>query len=283
MSDTSQEVGEPAGRLPDRLVPERDPLSYAQFSEPLRIVADDWKLFEPFLPPKPIWDAKLQEVSQVRNRLAHFRRGHHDDLQHVVQLPRDLDHGFLRFCTSYNDPHPIQSEDPVEAHFLHLDPFPWGEMSDGHWARTGIANPEARLGVTVEVLHRPWAVWSIAAAGTPGLLYDVTIHARRERHLDYCRLVERTPSIHEHVVHVCLDGSADSVRVTIPAMLGADRVIKIVKVLHEACLYCLVSGFSRSDPDAVQRFADSLPEFVLGPESPLTFLSPDMPCSFFGA
>jgi len=264
---------------------ERDPLSYVQLSELRRIISDDWSLFEPFLPPKPIWEAKLEEISQIRHRIAHFRTGHHDDLQRVVQLLRDLDHGFWRFCTSYNDPHPIlpQSDDPVESHFLDLDPFPWGEVSDGKWARTGIADPEARFGVMVEVLCRPWAVWSTPAAGKPGLLYDVTIHARQQSHLDYRRLIDSTSRLHEHLVHVCLDSLAKSVRVTIPAILGADRVIQIVERLHEASLYCLVSGLSRPDADAVQRFADSLPEYVIGPENPLAFLAPDMPCSFFGA
>ncbi len=272
-------------RLTHMPTPENDPLSYVHFSEIRRIISDDWRLFESFLPPKSIWEAKLEEVAQIRHRIAHFRRGHHDDLQRVVQLLRDLDDGFWRFCTSYNDPHPIlpQSEDPVESHFLHLDPFPWGEVSEGKWARTGIADPEARFAMTVEVLCRPWASWSTPAAANPGLLYDVMVHARQQRHLDYPRLLESTSRLHEHIVHICLDSMAQSIRVTIPAVLGAERVIQIVNRLHEASLYCLASGLSEPRSDAVQRLADSWPEYVLGPENPLTFLAPDMPCSFFGA
>jgi hypothetical protein len=264
---------------------EQNPLSYVQFSELQRVISDNWSLFDSFLLPKSIWEAKLEEISQIRHRVAHFRRGHADDLQRVVQLLRDLDQGFWRFCTSYNDPQPIlpQSDDPVESHFLHLDPFPWGEMSDGKWARTGSADPEAGFGLTVEVLCRPWTRWSIPVAGQPGYLYDVTIHARQQRHLDYRQLIESTSGLHGHLVHVCLDSLAKSVRVTIPAVLGGERVIAIVERLCEACLYCLTSGLLQPDADRVQRLADSLPECVLGPNNPLTFLAPDMPCSFFGA
>jgi hypothetical protein len=271
-------------RLTHMPTPESDPLSYVQLSELRRIISDDWRLFEPFLPPKSIWEAKLEEIGQIRHRIAHFRRGHNDDLQRVVQFLRDVDHGFWRFCTLYNDPHPIlpQSDDPVESHFLHLDPFPWGEVSDGKWARTGIADPEARFGLTVEVLCRPWASWSTPAAGKPGLLYDLMIQARQQRHLDYRRLLESTSRVHEYLVHICLDSMANSIRVTIPAVLGAERVIQIVERLHEASLYCLVPGLSEPRADAVQSLADSWPEYVLGPENPLTFLAPDMPCSFFG-
>jgi len=129
--------------------PEENPLSYAQLSELRRIISDDWRLFEPFLPPNNIWEAKLEEVAQVRHRVAHFRTGHRDDLQRVTQLLRDIDQGFWRFCTSYNHPRPVlpPSSDPVVEHFLHLDPFPWGLVGEGEWARCGIADPEARLGV----------------------------------------------------------------------------------------------------------------------------------------
>lgn len=162
--------------------PEDDPLSFAQLSDLKKIISTEWKLFAPFLPPQSIWEGKLEEVSQVRHRVAHFRMGHHDDLQRVIQLLRDLDQGFWRFCTSYNDPNPVlpQSDDPVVSHFLDLDLIPWRQVGDNQWARVGFADPDAPLYVTVEVLCRPWASWSTPIAGTSGLLYDVRLHARHQ-------------------------------------------------------------------------------------------------------
>jgi hypothetical protein len=34
---------------------------------------------------------------------------------------------------------------------------------------------------------------------------------------------------------------------------------------------------------AAKRTADEWPEYVLGPDDPLEFLTPEMRCSFFGA
>lgn len=86
-----------------------------------------------------------------------------------------------------------------------------------------------------------------------------------------------------HAIHVCLDNLAHAVRVTIPALLGVDEVIRIVERIVKASPYCLAPSALR-DPsdDSVQKLANSWPEHVLGPENPLTFLAPDMPCSFFG-
>jgi hypothetical protein len=271
-------------RLTHMPSPEKNSLSYAQLSAICRIISEHWRLFEPFLPPKSIWEAKLEEVSQVRHRVAHFRTGHHDDLQRITQLLRDIDQGFWRFCTSYNDPTPVlpQSEDPVEDHFLHLDQFPWGSCGDGKWARTGIADPEALLNVTVEVLCRPWATWKSPVAGSEGFLYDVNIGARHGRVFDFARLLKSTSRVHEHCVHICLDNLFGSFRVTLPAVLGADRVIEIVERFLEVSTSCLSYSHRGQGPEgAAQSLADTWPEYVLGPENPLTFLAPEMPCSFF--
>lgn len=40
-------------------------------------------------------------------------------------------------------------------------------------------------------------------------------------------------------------------------------------------------GFDDSPDFAVQQFSDTLPEYVLGPNNPLAFHSPDMPSTFF--
>ncbi|MGS2619676.1 hypothetical protein ACVCAH_35115 [Micromonospora sp. LZ34] len=60
--------------------PERFPISYVTFGSLLRTINNNWSLFEPYLPPQDLWQAKLVEVSQIRNRVAHFRQGHYDDL-----------------------------------------------------------------------------------------------------------------------------------------------------------------------------------------------------------
>jgi hypothetical protein len=276
-----ERVKQADNRLTHMPSPEEDALSYAQLSALCKIIAENWRLFAPFLPPKSIWEAKLEEVSQIRHRVAHFRSGHHDDLQRVNQLLRDIDRGFWLFCTSYNDPTPVlpQSEDLVEEHFLHLDPFPWSPAGDGKWARYGIADPEAYLSVTVEVLCRPWTKWTTPVSGKEGFLYNIHIGARKSRTFDYNRLLQSTSGLHKHLVHLCLDNQFQSVRLTLPAVLGAERIIAIVEKVIDASGYCISSGVRLQ---AAQVLADSWPEYVLGPENPLAFLDPEMECSFFG-
>lgn len=121
--ERSQEADKALIHMP---TPEEDPLSYAQLSELRRIIRENRSLFDPFLPPEKIWDARMDEIAQVRHRVAHFRRANEHDLNRVVHLLRDIDKGFWRFCTSYNDKHPVlpQTDDPVVAHFFPLDPLP---------------------------------------------------------------------------------------------------------------------------------------------------------------
>lgn len=279
--DRSREADKRLSHMP---TPEIDHLSYSQFSALRKVIDEEWRLFESFLPPKNIWEAKLEEVAQVRHRVAHFRRGHEDDLQRVTQLLRDLDQGFWRFCTSFNDPHPVlpQSDDPVVSHFLPLDLIPWSRLSDGKWARVGMADPSEPLFVTVEALCRPWASWSTPVAGKPGLVYEVTIHARDHRLLDYRRLLESTAPIHQHVVYISLESASTTLRVTIPAVLGAETVLRLVEQLIQSSLDAITTSTWSTSERAVRALAERSSEYVLGPDNPLTFLSPDMPCSFFG-
>lgn len=143
-----------------RHMPTREKLStsYILFSQLRRTISRRWVLFREYLPPKEIWDARLDEVEQIRNRVAHFRRGHPDDVRRVQQLLRDIDHGFWKFCTSYNDPHPIihRKTDPIVREFGALDPFPWTEVEPNTYARIGIAPRDLVMAVTIQVLRRPW-------------------------------------------------------------------------------------------------------------------------------
>ena len=270
-------------RMTHMPTPEDDVLSFIQLSELQRVVANHWELFEEYLPPKSLWEAKLEEVVAIRHRIAHFRSLHRDDLPRMRQFLRDIDQGFWRFCTSYNDAHPVlpQTNDPVVEYFLPFDPFPWTEVGDKQWARIGHADPSERLAMTVETLQMPWAKWSVPVAGQSGLIYDVSITARGIRHYDYRRLLQWTKVQHKHAVHLCLGGGATSFRVTLPAILGAPKLIEIIEAFHEGAQNCVLPGSDERSAAVIEALASESPEYVLGPQNPLNFLSPDMPCAFF--
>jgi hypothetical protein len=265
--------------------PEDDPLSYAQFSELKQLISDNWNLFRLYLQPQTIWQAKLEEVSQIRNRVAHFRRGHSDDLQRVLQLLRDVDHGFWVFCTSYNSSEPAlpASDNPVTAKFLDQDPMPWREISPKKWMRIGHAAPDLIVGVTVETLRRPWVNAPAKLADrAEGYLYNVHLSARDSRRFDYRQFLKATRHLHCRLVHLCLDRLAVSVRLTIPAVLAADTIIRIIEQAIEVAGYTVNRGpVFDLEGKSVQRLSEDWPEYILGPDNPLTFLAPDMPCTFF--
>ena len=278
---------------------ERLSTSYILFSQLQRTISRRWTLFREYLPPKDIWRAKLSEIDQIRNRVAHFRRGHPDDINRVRQLLRDVDHGFWRFCTSYNDDRPITpvKNDPVAREFAALDPFPWSEVEPNQYARFGRAPPDLVMSVTVEVLRRPWlkARPPASVMGHYGYLYDIRLGARHNRAFDYGAFLESTKRLHSRLCHICLDSSQDAIRVTMPTVAGVGVVLPTLKTLvdtarntlrpkpsFEGVSFTDIPVYTTATTRVVDGFAMQWPEYVLGPSNPLTFLTPDMPCKFFG-
>ena len=288
----AQTQDEKLSHMPTR---ERLPTSYMQLKGLLSTVTEEWPLFEPYFPPQNIWEARMEEVQQIRHRVAHFRVGHKDDQRRIKQVLRDIDEGFWRFCTSYNTHRSVlpAQKDPVTREFLHLDPFPWKKGGDGVWARTGMADPNLGMAVMIEVSRREWAedVPDDEICGKPGFLYDVRLVARDRRVFDYASFLTTTERVHPSICHICLEGGSDQVRITIPSILGAAAINDIVTTLVTAAEYALRPGIRTTTPrsvmdgsaedERVEALASRQPEYVLGPANPLTFLWPDMPCSFF--
>lgn len=264
---------------------EEDPLSYVQLSELRRIITGDRALFDAFLPPEKIWDARMDEIAQIRHRVAHFRRGNDYDLDRVVQLLRDIDKGFWKFCTAYNDSHHVlpQTDDPVTAHFLPLDLLPFVETEENAWAQVGSIPRDAWFGVSVAVTMQPWAEWAKPIAGREGFLYDVTLILRGSQrwHFDLPQLLKNTRRLHKHFVHICLDEKADDIRLTIPAVLGEARIIEVLERMINMARSCAYPGEWPRYKGTVKAVAKAWPEYVLEPGHPLTVLTSGMPCSIF--
>ena len=275
--------------------------SFMQLSDLLETVSSNWQLFKPYLPPQQIWDARLLEVSKIRHRIAHFRPGHENDLDRVEQLLKDIDKGFWTFCSSYNSDYFFlpPSQDEVLNAFLYLDPFPWTEVAKSNWARVGIADSQQPLSVKIDILRREWlkSTRPEHIAGEHGYLYSVTIIPRGDRRIEQSRFLSSTLPMHSHICHVCLDYAPCSVRVTLSAVLAKAALIEIIGRLIQAAQNALrpervrrhFQSDSQPDIDPIEReriwadrLADEWPEYVIGPSNPMTFLCPDMPCSFFG-
>ena len=266
--------------------PDEDPLSYVQLSELRRIITTNRPLFDPFLPPEKIWDARMDEIAQIRHRVAHFRQGNEHDRDRVVELLRDLDKGFWKFCTSYNDAHSVlpQTDDPVVAHFLPLDLLPWVEVQPRKWARVGSIPDSEWFCVTVETTRQPWATWGTPVVGREGIFYDVDIFVRghRRRYFDYPQLLNNTRRLHAHFAHICLDDRAERLRIIVPTLLGEKTIIATLEQMIEMARSCAYPNEWPSYKGTIKSITDAWPEYILEPYHPLTMLTSDMPCSIFG-
>ncbi len=264
---------------------ERRPLSYISFDSLVRTISRRRHLFAPYLPIRSIWDAKLDEVRQIRNRVAHFRQGNDGDLQRVDQLLTDIDPGIWRFCTSYNDHFPIlpPSREKVIKQFIELDPFPWSQVGDGAWSRVGMASPDMLLSANIEVIRRPWlrAKYQGQVAGKYGYLFDINIHARQNRVFEYKNFLKNTTHIHDRCCHILLDSFGTTIRATLPSVLGAAQITDTVNTLIEMGRSALRPSQTLLEINRVDSLAKDWPEYVLGPDHPFSFLGPDMPCKIF--
>lgn len=265
---------------------ERGPLSYLTFNGLLKTISKHRRLFAPYLPIRSVWDARIEEVSQIRNRVAHFRQGHDGDLSRVKQLLADIDRGIWHFCTSYNDPQPIYppARDKVAREFLDLDPFPWTRTGeDDAIVRVGHAPQDMVMSVAIEKLRRPWLKSKppTQIAGKYGYLYDVTLCARNGRAFDYANLLSNANSLHEDCCHILLDRHAGTIRVTLPAILGPATLTNTIRQFIEMARHAIRPSRSPFHAGGVDSVVQAWPEYVLGPDHPFSFLSPDMPCAMF--
>ncbi|WP_219605382.1 hypothetical protein, partial [Vibrio parahaemolyticus] len=146
----------------------------------------------------------------------------------------------------------------------------------------GSAEPNLPFIVTIGYLKRHWASTTTSIDGKAGYIYDISFSIRNRKQIDIEKFLQQTVQYKSEIIHFCLDSFATSIRFTIPAVVGSDRVIEIVTNLINVLENSLTLLRETNLEDAVvQKIADQWPENVIGPKNPLTFLSPDMPCSFF--
>jgi hypothetical protein len=245
--------------------------------------ASNWPFFEGYFPPKHILEARLvSELIQIRHRVAHSRIPHRDDLARVEQFLRDVDKSFRRFTTRCNQTWPIvpAEADRVASQFLRYDQYPWCEVEDKKWARLGRVERNAQYTMRIERSVRPW-VGKEYGVPNPGVVYDVAIQATDARSMDYAEILSRTKLLHPRCIHICLEHMCNAIRLTVPSVHQPDEVIETIETFRE-CVVRYIRPF-RSDSDLAEKIAAEWPEYVLPPSNPLTFLCPDMPCTFFDA
>lgn len=284
---------------------ENDPLWFISFDSLLKIVFDQrlWTLFSPFLTTKQLVRAKMLELMPVRHRIAHARALHRDDLDRVRRILADLDQGFWRFCTSYNDERPFienHRKDPVFRHLVGRMFSGYSQLESGEWtylaSRSGTA-----MDTSIALILRPSAglvpFTRSSLAGRKGILYSVTYSvAHTQARFQSDEILKATKSEHGKVGHIFLDSDELMFRVTFPALLGEVELKRLIDRFHHVCLNSRTSvariGSAVDDAESDQRkwywmkmqpmrlLASEWPHYVVPPDNPLKFLGPDNPCNF---
>src|SRR5690606_35681324 len=133
------------------------------------------------------------------------------------------------------------------------------------WAQIGSAPRGLRYIVSISSLRRRWAEKSVVIDGTSGYIYDVNIHLRDGRQFDYSRFLATASKYKAELIHIFLDTFSSTVRVTIPAILGSEKVCEIVDGLITIAENSMtVHRPINSDDQAVQILSEQWPEYVLG-------------------
>jgi hypothetical protein len=209
-----------------------DLLTYLDVGDLLELIDSDFELFEPSLLPERRWAAAAQLLGDLRNRVAHCRRPHKDDLARLEQLLRDLERGAWRFYSSYLDTDFSHVDDPLIRAWVE------GQHEDAvRLLEHAAAQYDVRLQISFS--RRPWAdETSGAVSGNAGYLW----HARwllAGKELQAPELWERVAGygsgLAELPVHLILS-YPNSLRVTFASVDDADLIADAVGHIFDIVL-----------------------------------------------
>ncbi len=253
-----------------------DLLAYADVSHLFQLIENRWELFEPLLPPLRRWQGLTDELRDLRNRNAHCRRPHRDDVARIEQALRDLELGAQRFYVTYLDTRALRdSRDPMARAWI-TRRHEAAERLIGHAQRQ--YDVRLRLGYSA----RSWSAWpeEDRVTGTPGVLWhakwilgpnDLSIadlwHERSRR----------ADPADDLLVHLVADYT--SVTATFAAIDPADEVADAIGELFDDILTATTRtrhDFGETTDDYLKRWragADALPARAQI-ESPLATVDP---------
>jgi hypothetical protein len=155
------------------------------------------------------------------------------------RLLRDLDKGFWRFCSSFNDKRPFIAElkkDPVYENFRERMGADFFEVEPSQWALLGDTRG-MRQNVMVMYSVRPSAPLEPVVFPRKGGLYHFTFSTTPNcrRTLDYRQVLEFSKPYHPMLVYIILDSFQDSLYVSVPALYPPEQIIKAAECFYEAC------------------------------------------------
>ena len=221
-----------------------DLLTYAGVSDLFSLIEDQWPLFARYLLPKARWMGRADELRELRNRNAHCRRPHEDDLARIEQTLRDLEQGAREFYASYTRTHvvPPSSRDPVAK--------AWA-AGEHEVARRllGHAHRQYDVKFRLDFTVRPWATMPTvdSITGTEGALWHAQwlLGPTEVGPTRLWRDLERQSSTTELLIHLLLEPAL--VIVTFAAMDPPERIADAIGQIFDSIL--VVGRPMRTDLD----------------------------------
>ena len=223
-------------------------LAYADISDLFALIRDQWELFGPVLVPRSRWEGMAELLGELRNRAAHCRRPHRDDVTRLELVLRDLERGAHRFYASYLDtrPVPFKSKDPLAQAWLdrrHEAAARLVEHADDQY------DVRFHLGYSM----RPWArapSSDNALSGQPGVLWEAR-WTMGPHDLQPARLWERLrgyDGVRDLLVHL-IQPNAHSLVVTFAAVDDPTAVADAIGNVFDSAL-------TESEPTAITPMSD---------------------------
>jgi Swt1-like HEPN len=212
-------------------------LAYLDVSDLLQLIGSDehWPLFAPSLLPRARWDVTVEMLRDLRNRNAHCRRPHEDDLGRIEQTLRDLEKGARVALEAHN----------VRSYFTEgmTDPIAIGWMRKEHPAANRLVDHCARqyeAHLRLEWSVRPWARSPDEGqvAGREGVFVHATFQLNRgELNLErfWRDYFYDKSALNHRLVFLIMDGlSAPSF--TFSAVDGAESVNDMIGAAFDAVI-----------------------------------------------
>jgi hypothetical protein len=152
---------------------------------------DNWELFEHYFPPKDNVIARINEIMAIRNRVAHSREPHTNDIARMELFLHDLEPGLRKFCIRYNAAADLARRDGV------------AEKLEEEWQRISHSTdlfiptvgwicapePSAKLGGKLERMTHPS---DDGCGDASSLIYRLTVLGIKGWQLDVREYVEST-------------------------------------------------------------------------------------------
>jgi hypothetical protein len=255
-------------------------LSYLTFGQLWDVISDskNWPLFQPYFPPTDVTAIRVKEVKAIRNRVAHFRDPHPQDVARLKLFLEEMEPGIRSFCNRYctGKVATDHAHDPVSEELEKcwervgygielLRPNGGWLYAPGRHRDSPRMNPELHL-----LTHKNYQRGSLE-----GVIYKLTVHksvSDRSERFDTVGFVEGTIGLHKDIVHILLPSIHHEPAVTIPAIHGVEATVELIGKFLRAALDYKSCNSARS----VDRARLNWPEHLLWPGHMLIFFDDDM-------